>query len=235
MHGEHQAFLWLNKIPGLENVPNHISTTIFLFVLLIALGSLATLKLRSAGESAIIPDGTLTYRNFFDLLAERLYSLCEHVLGPEGAKEFFPVIGTLFIFVFSCNLIGLIPGFLPPSENINVTLAAGVFVFLYYNFTGFKEHGISYIKQLFGPVWYLAPLLFLVELLSHLFRPVTLALRLKGNIMGDHIILATFHHLVPFILPVIFYVLGLFVAFVQAFVFSLLTMVYLSLATSHDH
>lgn len=235
MHGEHEAFTWLGLIPGLEHYPIHIVTSVFLIGLLTVLGLVATLKLKAAGESALIPEGTLTYRNFFELVAEKIYGFCENVMGAHDTEKYFPVIATLFLFVFGANLIGLIPGFLPPTENMNVTLAAGLFVFLYYNYQGFKEHGIGYIKHFFGPVWYMAPILFVIELLSHFFRPMTLALRLRGNIMGDHIILSTFHSLVPYGVPVIFYGLGLFVAFVQAFVFCLLTMVYISLSTAHDH
>lgn len=235
MHGEHEPFTWLGHIPGLEHYPIHITTSIFVLALLVILGAVATMKLRAAGDNAIIPEGKLTFRNFFDLIAEKLYGLCENVMGAHDAEKYFPVIGTLFIFIFSCNLIGLIPGFLPPTENMNVTLAAGLFVFLYYNYHGFKEHGIGYIKHFFGPVWYMAPIILVIEILSHFFRPVTLGLRLRGNMMGDHIILGTFLDLVPYGVPVIFYGLGLFVSFVQAFVFCLLTMVYISLSTAHDH
>jgi F-type H+-transporting ATPase subunit a len=118
---------------------------------------------------------------------------------------------------------------------MNTTLALGLFVFLYYNYAGFKAHGFGYLKQFFGPVIWLAPLMFIIEVASHVFRPLSLALRLRGNIMGDHIVLGVFSGLVPYLLPVIFYGLGVFVAFMQAFVFCLMTMVYISLSTSHDH
>ncbi|MBI3556296.1 MAG: F0F1 ATP synthase subunit A [Deltaproteobacteria bacterium] len=235
MHSDAQkeAFTWLSMIPALEQFPSHVVMAVLVAVLILIAGAVATLKLKAAGDSTV-PDGTLTYRNFFEIVAEKLYDLTEQVMGVHAAEEYFPLCATLFIFVFGCNIIGLIPGFVPPTENINVTLAAGVFVFLYYNFHGFRIHGIAYLKHFLGPVWYLAPLLLVVELMSHLFRPMTLALRLKGNIMGDHLVLETFHHLVPYVVPVIFYAMGVFVSFVQAFVFCLLTMVYISLSTSHD-
>lgn len=234
MHGEHESFTWLSLIPGLEHVPNHLIMAVILSVLLVVLGSVATLKLRAAGD-ATVPEGKLTYRNFFEILAEKLYALCENVMGEHAAEEYFPVIATLFIFIFTCNLAGLIPGFLPPTDNINVTLAAGFFVFLYYNFHGLKHNGIGYLKHFMGPVWYLAPLMFVIEVVSHLFRPVSLALRLRGNMMGDHAVLGVFLSLVPYGIPVIFYALGVFVAFIQAFVFCLLTMVYINLSIAHDH
>lgn len=234
MHGEHEAFSWLSQIPALAHYPNHLVMAVVVAVLLTVLGAVATLRLKAAGD-VTIPDGTLTFRNFFEILAEKLYELCENVMGEHAAEEFFPVIATLFIFIFTCNLFGLIPGFLPPTDNINVTLAAGLFVFLYYNFHGLKKNGLSYLKHFMGPVWYLAPLMFVIEVVSHLFRPVSLALRLRGNMMGDHAVLGVFLSLVPYLVPVIFYALGVFVSFIQAFVFCLLTMVYINLSIAHDH
>jgi F-type H+-transporting ATPase subunit a len=108
-------------------------------------------------------------------------------------------------------------------------------VFLYYNLVGFKENGFGYLKHFMGPVWYLAPLIGAIEVASHVFRPISLGLRLRGNIMGDHVVLGIFNHLVPYLVPAVFYGVGLFVAFVQAFVFCLMTMVYISLSASHDH
>ncbi|MEW6058000.1 MAG: F0F1 ATP synthase subunit A [Bdellovibrionota bacterium] len=235
MHGHHQAFNWLNLIPGLEHAPTHLLMAALVAILVVVLGSVATLKLKAAGD-VTIPEGRLTYRNFFDILAEKLYGLTENVLGHHGAEQYFPVVATLFIFIFASNLMGLIPGFTPPTDNINVTFAAGLFVFFYYNWQGFKANGVGYLKHFLGPVWYLAPLLLIIEIMSHLFRPMTLGLRLRGNIMADHLILETFHSLaVPYVLPVIFYGMGLFVSFIQAFVFCLLTMVYINLSTAHDH
>jgi F-type H+-transporting ATPase subunit a len=143
----------------------------------------------------------------------------------------------LFTFVFINNVIGLLPGFLPPTDNFNTTLALGVFVFLYYNYQGIRAQGIvGHIKHFMGPVWYLAILIFPIELISHTVRPLSLGLRLKGNMEGDHLVLSIFSGLVPYIVPIPFYVIGLFVCFMQAFVFTLLTMVYISLATAHhDH
>ena len=146
-----------------------------------------------------------------------------------------PLFCFLFLFVAIQNLIGLIPGFLPPSQNINATMALGCFSFLAYNYYGFKEHGLAYLKQLLGPVLFLTPLFVFIELLSHVFRAVSLGVRLFGNMMGDHIVISIFLDMAPFLIPVIFYFLGLFVCALQAFVFTILSMVYVSLAISHDH
>jgi F-type H+-transporting ATPase subunit a len=118
---------------------------------------------------------------------------------------------------------------------MNTTLALGIFVFLYYNYVGLRANGIGYLKHFLGPMLWLAPLMLIIELASHIFRPLSLALRLRGNIMGDHVVLSVFSGLVPYLLPVIFYGIGVFVAFIQAFVFVLMTMVYISLSTAHDH
>ena len=186
-------------------------------------------------DGGLIPSSRLTYLNFFELVAERLYSFVESVLGKHLAHTHFPLIGSTFLLILSCNLLGLIPGFLPPTDNLNTTLALGFISFLSYNYVGLRENGLAYLKHFMGPVLPLAPLLLAIELFSHIFRPLTLGLRLRGNIMADHTILSVFSELVPLVIPVIFYAFGLFVAFVQAFVFTLLTMVYLSLAAEHEH
>lgn len=237
MHEEH-GFTWLTHIPGLEHVPVHVSTAILVALMLVATTTLARLQLGAITRSpggGIIPDSKLSYRNFFEIIAESLYKLTENVMGHHEAPIYYPIIGTLFLFIFTSNIIGLIPGFLPPTDNLNTTLALGAFVFLYYNFAGVRAHGLAYFKHFLGPVLWLAPLLLVIELASHIFRPLSLALRLRGNIMGDHVVLSIFSGLVPYLLPVIFYGLGVFVAFVQAFVFCLMTMVYISLSTAHDH
>ena len=192
-------------------------------------------------NGGIVPPATLTYRNVFEILAEKLYGLCEQAMGPHEAKLYFPFIGTLFCFIFFSNLIGAIPGFTPPTDNLNTTVALGAFVFIYYNVRGIIAQGpLGHVKHFFGPTlsWslcWLAPLMFVIEIVSHVFRPISLGLRLRGNIMGDHVVHGVFSALVPIGLPVIFLGLGVFVAFIQAFVFSLMTMVYISLSTAHDH
>lgn len=237
MHEEH-GFTWLSLIPGLNHAPSHVVMGIFIALLLVATTAIARLQLaqlmRSPG-GGIVPESKLTFRNFFEIIAENLYKLTESVIGSHDAPIYFPIIGTLFVFIFASNLVGLVPGFLPPTDNLNTTLALGAFVFVYYNYAGFKAHGMAYLKHFLGPVLWLAPLLLIIELASHIFRPISLALRLRGNIMGDHVVLSIFSSLVPYLLPVIFYGLGVFVAFVQAFVFCLMTMVYISLSTAHDH
>ena len=235
---EEHALIWLDYVPGLNQLPNHVAMALVIAVVLVVLtfvvrGQLVR-EMRST-EGALVPPQKMTFRNFFEILAESLYSLTENVIGHHDAPIYFPVIGSLFVFILASNIVGLIPGFLPPTDNLNTTLALGLFVFVYYNFTGFRAHGLGYVKHFMGPVWWLAPLMFFIEIAGHLFRPISLALRLRGNMMGDHVVLHVFSGLVPYLLPVVFYALGVFVALIQAFVFCLMTMVYISLSTSHDH
>ena len=235
---EEHNFNWLDLIPGLANVPNHVAMAFIVAGVLIICTAIARAQLKRAmlgQDGGLIPDSKMTFKNFFEIVAESLYKLTENVIGHHDAPVYFPIVGTLFVFIFTSNIVGLIPGFLPPTDNLNTTLALGIFVFVYYNFAGLKAHGISYLKHFLGPILWLAPLMVIIELASHIFRPISLALRLRGNIMGDHVVLHVFSGLVPYLLPVVFYGLGVFVAFIQAFVFCLMTMVYISLSTAHDH
>ncbi|MCM2278013.1 MAG: F0F1 ATP synthase subunit A [Oligoflexia bacterium] len=237
MHEEH-AFTWISLIPGLNHAPNHVVMAALVALMLLITTFIARGQLLSVmkmTDGGLVPESRLTFRNFFEIVAEKLYALTESVIGHHDAPIYFPVIGTLFVFIFTSNLIGLIPGFLPPTDNLNTTIGLGVFVFVYYNYAGFRAHGLGYLKHFLGPMLWLAPLMLIIELASHVFRPLSLGLRLRGNIMGDHVVLGVFSGLVPYALPVVFYGLGLFVAFIQAFVFCLMTMVYISLSTAHDH
>jgi F-type H+-transporting ATPase subunit a len=236
--GHSAPYSFLQQIPGLHEVPNHVLLAGFVALVLVVTTFIARGQLSAAmkrADGAIVPEPRLTYRNFFEIIAEKLYALTESVIGHHDAPRFFPVIGTLFLFVFTCNILGIVPGLGAATENLNTTLALGLFVFLYYNFAGLRANGLSYLKHFWGPIFWLGPLMLVIEIASHVFRPLSLALRLRGNIMGDHVVLHIFSEFVPIGLPVIFLGLGVFVAFVQAFVFCLMTMVYISLSTAHDH
>ena len=238
-HSEH-GFNWLSLIFNAEDLHHygHVYMTIAVMVLIVIGATLARLQLNSAmkrEDAGLIPDSKLTFRNFFEIIAEKLYGLAESVMGKHNAKLYFPIVGVLFTYIFTSNLIGIIPGFLPPTDNLNTTFALGVFVFLYYNYVGIRTSGLAYFKHFLGPVLWLSPLILVVEIASHIFRPISLGLRLRGNIMGDHVVLGIFNNLTPYLMPVVFYGIGLFVCLIQAFVFCLMTMVYISLSATHDH
>lgn len=219
-----------------EYIKHHVITFILVGALFLLVGLFYRSKVSSI-NAAVVPDKGITFRNIFEALGQFIYNLARNIMGEEEAKKYFTVIMLLFTFIFFNNVIGLIPGFLPPTDNFNTTLALGAFVFLYYNYQGIRAQGfVGHIKHFMGPVWYLAILIFPLELISHSVRPLSLGLRLKGNMEGDHLVLSIFSNLVPYIVPIPFYIIGLFVCFMQAFVFTLLTMVYISLATAHhDH
>ncbi|MCY4645185.1 MAG: F0F1 ATP synthase subunit A [Bacteriovoracales bacterium] len=190
-------------------------------------------------ENTVIPDKGVSFRNIVEAYGQFIYDQCKSVLGEGQAYKYFPFIATLFIFIFLSNIIGLIPGFLPPTEYLTTTFALGVLAFIYYNYKGCREVGtFNYLKHFAGPMLILAPLIFPIEILSNVIRPVSLALRLRGNMYGDHTVLSVFTDLAPggLVIPVIFMFMGLLVSFIQAYVFTSLTMVYISLATAHhDH
>jgi F-type H+-transporting ATPase subunit a len=176
----------------------------------------------------LVPEGRISIRNILEVLVEQLLKLIDNTMGHEG-KKFLPLIGTLAIFILFCNLLGLIPGFLPPTDNINTTAACAIPVFFFYHYIGVRRHGWRYVKQFIGPFWPIAPLMFPIEVISHLARPLSLSLRLFGNITGDHIILAMSY---GFILAL---GLGIFVSGIQALVFILLSMMYMSNALAEEH
>lgn len=212
----------------------HVVSAGFVVFLLILAILFANRKLRKV-EERVIPDEKTTLVNIFEVATESLLRLVEGIMGPDGRK-YFPLIGGIFIYIFLCNIMGLIPGFLPPTDNINTNLAISLTVFVYYNAMGIRAHGlVRYLRHFMGPILWLGPLVAVIELIGHCVRPVSLSLRLFGNITGDHLVLGIFTDLVPVLVPVIFLALGLFVSFIQAFVFSLLTIIYISLATAHEH
>lgn len=225
------GFTWYSLI-GLSHIPHWIIGSLIVFSILTILSIAFYIGLQRRG-AYLIPERQGSLIHFFDLVVEKLLLLCESVMGEEG-KKFFPLIGALFIYIFISNLIGLIPGFLPPTDNLNTNLACALTVFVFYNYQGFRTQGLRYLKHFMGPVWWLAPIMVVIELVSHLVRPVSLSVRLFGNINGDHLVLGIFSGLIPIGVPIIFLFLGLFISLVQAFVFTLLSMVYISLATTHE-
>ncbi len=190
----------------------------------------------SKGES-VLPDEKLSLRNIFEILTiDFLFDLFANMMGSrEKAKKYLPLLGTSFIFILFSNLLGLIPGFLPPTGNFNTPVACALVIFVMYNYYGFKEHGLSYLKQFAGPLIYIAPLMFIIELVSHLVRPVSLSLRLFWNMTGDHLVLGIFTNLTHLLIPALFIALGLFVSVLQAFIFTVLSAIYISLSVSHEH
>ncbi len=227
------GFSWVQQIPGLMALEPHTATALLVMVGLLLFALRARQQLAATAD-VTVPDEGFSARNVGEVITEFITNLSESVIGHDGPK-YVPLFASFFVFILASNLIGLIPGFTPPTDNFNVTLALGVVSFVAYNFYGLQAHGLAYLKQFMGPLLLLAPLMIVVELFSHLFRPASLAIRLYGNMFADHLLLGIFTDLTKVLIPVIFYLLGTFVSLVQALVFTLLTMVYVGLAISHDH
>jgi F-type H+-transporting ATPase subunit a len=191
------------------------------------------------GTLQFVPDGSLTVRNGFELITGALFDLCEDLLGRANAKRFFWLSAGLFIYILSSNLLGVVPGMLPPTGSMNHNIAMAFVVLVLFNGAGLKAQGIGgYLKHMWGPVWWLGVLIFSIELLSFVVvRPFALSLRLTGNMFGDHQVLSIMSGLFPVVIPVIFLGLGMFVSVIQAFVFTLLSTIYIALAVEHhdDH
>lgn len=228
------AFNWTQLIPGVGHTYDHVATLGLATVASLAVGVIAKKSL-GKGEAAVTPANKFSVRGIFELVTETITGLAEMVIGHHGHK-YVPLFASVFFFVAFNNLFGMIPGMTPATENINTTFGFGIAMFILYNYEGVRENGpINYLKHFMGPVLLLAPLMFVIEIVSHLVRPMSLGLRLANVMMGDHTVLSVFLGLVPIGVPIPFYILGIFVCFVQAFVFTLLSMVYVAFATAHDH
>jgi len=219
---------------------SHWSVNHVVFAVLVLLFiSYGALKFRAAvskkGVKGLIPPKGLGLRNIFESIADVAYSLVISVMGEKNGRRFFPLIGSLAFFILFSNLMALVPMFGVPTATLKTNLALAVIVFLVTHYAGIREHGAAYAKQFMGPLWYLTPLMLPIELISHLARPASLSLRLMGNMAADHKVVFAFFSLIPFLVPVPFLLLGILVCIVQTVVFCLLSMVYISMALSHDH
>ena len=228
----HDTFTWASLVPFLKDLPSHVSSGIIVSFILLVIVIFGYLQLKKSGD-AIIPESRLTFRNFVELIVEALSNLIMANMGPRG-KEFVLLVGTLALFILFNNLSGLVPGFLPATDNVNTTFACSLTVFAMTHYFGVREHGIKYLKQFMGPLLWLAPIMIPIELIGHLARPLSLGLRLFGNIFGDHMVTLMAISFLPVILPVPAMILGLFVALVQTFVFMLLSMAYFAGAITHE-
>jgi F-type H+-transporting ATPase subunit a len=174
------------------------------------------------------------FQNVMEVIISGFYSLLLDTMGEHG-KKFFPLIATLGLYILVSNLIGLIPGFESPTANLNTTVSMALCVFFMTHIVGVKLHGLKYFKQFLGPVWWLTPLMMPIEIISHLSRPISLSVRLFGNIMGEDIVLAVVLLLVPLLVPMPVLVLMIFTSVIQTLVFMLLAMMYIAGAMEEGH
>jgi F-type H+-transporting ATPase subunit a len=206
---------------------------LFIVLLVIALAAIVRAKITDL-DSSVIPDDKLSLRTFFEILVEYFYEMMRDMMGPKRAKRYFPIIGTCAFFIFFSNFMGLIPGFTPPTSSWNVTGGCALVVFLSFNYYGIKENGLGYFKHLAGPVWWLAWLIFPLELISLCLRPLTLSIRLMLNMAVDHLLVTIAAGIFVFLLPIPIMLLGTLICVVQVMVFCLLASIYIALATEHE-
>jgi F-type H+-transporting ATPase subunit a len=213
---------------------DHVFGALLVFAFLAFGAYRYAVKVNRAADAGLVPPPRFGLRNLFELLADTIFGLMVSVMGEKEARRFLPLVGTLFFFILFSNLLSLIPGFIPPTDTLKTNLALSVLVFLLTHVFGVRAHGVKYFKHFLGPFLPLAPLMLPIELISHVARPVSLAMRLLGNISADHAVVLAFFGVIPFLVPVPFLVMGVFVSVVQAVVFSLLTTVYISTAVAHE-
>jgi len=208
-------------------IPNYVAMQVL--VLLVIVTAAALLRRRLSVEK---PG---RFQHLMEVVVEFVQSLTDEIIG-HGGRRYVPIIGTLGIFVALCNLSGLIPTLETPTANIQVTLGCAVAAFLYYNFQGFRQHGVlGYMKRLCGPMLAIAVIMFPIEVVGNLGRLLSLSVRLYANMMVGDLLEKVFGGLVPIAVPVAFMALHVFVSFLQAYVFMLLPSVYISLAVAEEH
>jgi len=205
--------------------PPHVTYTWLIMLVLVVLSFLATRRLD-------IYPGRM--QNVFEVIVDGIKNLLVDTMGPEGVK-FFPLVGTVGVFIFVANMLGIIPGFESPTASLNTTLSMTLVVFVTTHVVGVRIHGFKYIKQFLGPVWWLIPIMLPIEVVSHLARLVSLSVRLFGNIMGEDLVLVIVLMLVPFLVPMPVVFLMIFTSIIQTLVFMMLTMIYVHLAMQEAH
>jgi F-type H+-transporting ATPase subunit a len=224
--------LMTDMFPSGWNLTHVLITTIVVFFTL--LGALSFVRGLKSPDGGIVPPRKMNFRNFFEFLAESLFGFVEGAMGEKNARRFYPLIGALFIFILFNNLFALLPGFSAPTDSLKTNVGIAIMVFLLTHIYGVKEHGLAYFKHFLGPVPALIPLMVPIEIVSHIARPVSLAVRLMGNMMADHKVTMSFFSLVPILVPIPFLLLGLLVCLIQAVVFTTLAMVYFGMAIEHE-
>ena len=235
----------------LPGIPDHVTYTWLVMIILAGVAFMATRRLE------LVPRGA---QNAMEVVLEQIQGMIDDVMGPQG-RPYLPFIATLGLFILTANLMSLVPGLAGPTTNLNTTAACALVVFFAYHAIGLRKQGVvTYIKHFMGPVWWLAPLMMPIEIISHLARPLSLTLRLFGNMVGGHILLAVIFFLMGLngligwalhgglagalvgglsgVIAIVFtvgflYPLKMLVSFLQAFIFVMLTMLYIAGAIEH--
>jgi F-type H+-transporting ATPase subunit a len=206
-------------------MPDFMTYTFLVMAILTLLGFLATRRMD------IYPN---KIQNVMEVFVSAFRNLLIDTMGQHGLR-FFPLIATIGFFILFSNLIGLIPGFDSPTVSLNTTIAMALVVFFLTHIVGVQMQGMKYFKQFLGPVWWLIPLMMPIEIISHLSRPLSLSVRLFGNISGGHIVVAVIFVLVPLLVPLPILILKILISIIQTLVFMLLSMMYIAGAMEEHH
>jgi F-type H+-transporting ATPase subunit a len=217
---------------------DHMISAIVVSLLLIVITLISNKEIKKYNHN-VIPSKSINILNIIEIITELLITVIKNILGKKY-KIHTPLICSLFLFILCSNILGLIPGFTSCTDNLNTNLALGLTVFIYFNYHGFKVHGINHILHLANPLgywwgWLLSPLMFPLELLGMCIRPFSLAIRLTGNMMGDHLVFLTFAGIMPILIPLPIMLLGLLICIIQSTIFCILTCVYIELHTQESH
>ncbi len=206
-------------------VPDYIVMSLIVALLMILLFGLASRKL------SLVPSKR---QSILELIIQAFEGLLVDTIGEEG-KKYLPLIATVGLFILFCNLLGLVPGFMSPTSKLNVTIGCALVVFVYYHYQGIRAQGLmKYLKHFAGPVPLLAPLMVPIEIISHFSRPVSLSVRLFGNIFAEEVLIVIMASIIPFFLPLPFMAIAIFTAVIQSFVFVLLACIYIAGAVAHE-
>ncbi len=229
MEHPYLIFVKLFELIGLEHFAHayvHVIYSWVIMILLITLGAIAAKSVK------MIPSKG---QNVFEIIISGMEDFMISVTGEQG-RWLFPLAATVFIYIATCNLIGLVPGFFPPTASLNTTASCALTVVIFTHLIGLKYHGLKYIKHFLGPVWWMIPIIFPIEVIGHVARILSLSFRLFGNMMGHELVLGILLALAGlFFAPLPLMALGIFVAMVQAFVFFLLSIMYFTGAMEHAH
>jgi F-type H+-transporting ATPase subunit a len=218
--------LWY-RLGGHTEVPDHLVMSFFVVTLLLAIFIPVGLSLREEAPSR--------FQVFLEQLVGGLRGMIEAQVGHGAGDRYLALIGAFTLFIFTSNVMGLFFFLNPPTSNVNVTFGLAGISFVLYNAIGIRKHGVHYIKHFLGPIWWLTPLFFVIELISHAARWLSLGLRLFGNMTGEHMVSGVFNRLVPLLAPLPIMALGLFAAVIQTFIFIMLTTVYIAGAEAEEH
>jgi F-type H+-transporting ATPase subunit a len=222
----------LERAVGIQATPATAFTNSFALELLVTLGLIVFFVLVRMSLSVENPGAA---QQTAEMIHEGIGSQSEQIIG-HGYERFQSFVVCIFLFVLVNNLIGAIPGIPAPTSHPVVPLGLAALTFLYYNFYGIREQGlVGYIKHFAGPVWWMSWLILPIEVISHLARVLSLTIRLYANMFASDLVTLVFFSLIPIAVPAVFIGLHIAVSVIQAFVFMLLTMIYLSLATAHEH